>query len=200
MQRLPDDRTTDQIGEKVAEVLWSYYGQQGVAGTPLAAEAAPAPVYDDSSALAHPAVPVYAEPFIAPFIAPVEVAEPVVPAEPIAPAPPVVVPVVAPPATTGVVAAAASDRFVLFERRRLSPPPQAVPAVADIPQQFVPVDAPVWPEPSHALPVEAMVAEPVRREHAVQLGFLDGSTFDLAADDPAAKALRAAAQALTLRD
>jgi hypothetical protein len=40
----------------------------------------------------------------------------------------------------------------------------------------------------------------VQRAHVVQLGFVDGSTMDLAGDHPAAKALRAAAIALTVRD
>ncbi len=135
-QRLPDDRTTEQIGGKVAEVLWSYYGQQGPPSNPLAPEPALPPVYDDS----------YLE---AQFAAP--------PAE--LPPPPAPVADAHLGAVTPVVAAeSSSPRYRVFDR----------------------VD--------------------VRRAHVVQLGFLDGSTLELASDDPAAKALRAAAAALTLRD
>jgi hypothetical protein len=61
------------------------------------------------------------------------------------------------------------------------------------------------PHPA-AQPVDQPIAEPVVPEprvpaarRVVQLGFVDGSTLELPGDDPAVRALRSAAAALTLR-
>jgi hypothetical protein len=55
-------------------------------------------------------------------------------------------------------------------------------------------------------PAAQPIAEPVVPEprvpaarRVVQLGFVDGSTLELPGDDPAVRALRSAAAALTLR-
>jgi hypothetical protein len=152
--RLPDDRTNQQIGGKVAEVLWGYYGQQGVSGTPLTEVAAPtvaSQVYDDA----------YADTLLA---AP--------PLETDVYPPPVFTPPVITPPVTSVVrehapVVAAAQRYQVFQRVRRPEP------VAIVPQQ---------------------------RAQVVQLGFIDGTTMDLAGDHPAAKALRAAADALTMRE
>lgn len=141
--RLPDNRTPEQIGGKVAEVLWGYYGQHAAAGTPLTSAVAPgaaSPAYDDAYAdtlLAEPllAEPLFAEPLIA------------------------------------------------------GPAPVA------------PRHPPVVARPAFAAPAVQVAAAPVLpRPHVVQLGFMDGTTLELAGDHPAAKALRAAADALTLRE
>jgi hypothetical protein len=150
--RLPDDRTPEQIGDKVADVLWSYYAQQGTTGTPLASPTAAAPAYDDS----------YDDAYDAALFAPgthFATAQQEL---------------VQPPAAATVVtpAVAAPPRFRVYER------PRPVAAAA----------APLVPERRVA---------PDRR--VVQLGFVDGSTLELLADDPAAKALRSAAAGLTLR-
>lgn len=161
--RLPDeDRTAAQIGGKVAEVLWGYYGQQGVSGTPLTqapAPIAPSPVYDDA----------YADTLIEerpPGVAPVARITPVVVPAPVRPAPP---------------------KFQVYERLR--------PAVA---AAVMPITAPV-PLPVAAPAPAAAPMSPAQRPYVVQLGFVDGTTMDLSRDHPAAKALRAAADALTLR-
>ena len=154
--RLPDNRSAQQIGGKVAEVLWGYYGQQGAPGTPLTSAAvvpmAASPAYDDAYAdtlLAEPTYPL--DLFAPPAIAPVHTSPaPSLAAAPTAP--------VAPTAAFAVVPAA--------------------PVMASAPAPALP------PRPAHV----------------VQLGFVDGSTMNLAGDHPAAKALRAAADALTLRD
>lgn len=186
--RLPDDRTPEQIGGKVAEVLWGYYGQQGIPGTPLteaAAPAAPSPAYDDAyadSLLVEPAPcapPAPPPPAVEPAPAPV-VSEP--PPPPFVPPPPA-------PAVSPVVAAA--PRYQVFERK----PQSIVAALAPEPVP-VPVVDPV-PEPVPDAATAASIPRP--RLHVVQLGFVDGTTMDLAGDHPAAKALRAAAEALTLR-
>ncbi|MEP7055576.1 MAG: hypothetical protein ABI912_10050 [Actinomycetota bacterium] len=180
--RLPDDRTTGQIGGKVAEVLWTHYASQGLTGTPLtpsAAQIATSPSYDDA----------YADTLF-------ELAPPVVVAAPQPTFTPVLhrlgAPVVAP------------VRFQVFERLRPLPPAAAVvtsvvTTTASV--QLVhdePAPMPVEPEAEAAAVTVPPVPE--KRFHVVQLGFLDGSTMDLAGDHPASKALRAAAAALTLRE
>jgi hypothetical protein len=148
--RLPDDRTMEQIGGKVADVLWSYYAPQGAPGTPVATTAAVAPAYDDN----------YDDAYDAAVFAPGSQVEP-------APQAPV------PPAARLPSTAAARPRFRVYERRR--------PAAQ-------PIAEPVVPEPR--VPAARRV---------VQLGFVDGSTLELPGDDPAVRALRSAAAALTLR-
>lgn len=218
--RLPDDRTTDQIGEKVADVLWGYYGQQIAPSAPLAAStlATATPTYDDSYDSALLDFPDLAPPPVQPLpwerdfqpllqpwrpvptvepaaVTPVVAPPPAPPAPPqfrvferVAPRPPAVLPVV-----TAPVAAPPAPPVIA----PLAPVPVVAPAVA-------PVSAPVAPAaaaaPESLAPAASRLAvlEPCRS--GVQLGFVDGTTLDLPRDDPAAKALRAAADALTLRE
>jgi hypothetical protein len=214
--RLPDDRTTEQIGEKVADVLWSYYGQQPTESTPLA----PSPVVT--------ATPTYDDSYDSALLDLPELVPPLVqPPPPVQPLPwergfqPLLqpwpeVPTLAPAAVTPVVAPpAAPPRFRVFERVAPSPPavapvvtapvvapPVVAPPVA--PPQVVPVVAPLRPALTAAAealaPTASRLAVLEPRRSGVQLGFVDGTTLDLPLDDPAAKALRAAADALTLRD
>jgi hypothetical protein len=200
--RLPDDRTSQQIGGKVAEVLWGYYGQQGGSGSPLAAPYAPggvAQAYDDAYAdtlLAAPDVPTLAPLTLVERVAvapalplPIPVAPPVLPAEP--PVLPAAPPVVTAPAP-------AVSRYQVFQRFRAAvpvPPPELPITV----QQEPPV-AVVAPRPPVAIVAPKVASAPILRPYVVQLGFMDGTTMDLAGDEPAAKALRAAALALTLRE
>lgn len=209
LPRLPDDRTTEQIGEKVADVLWSYYGQQPAARTALV-PASPMGLqietYDDdydSVLLDFP-----------------EFAPPAAPA--------------APAAVSTVVVVPQPPKFRVFERTRVLLEPDEVAALPPVALITTPVAAPVLPVamplaspvlptappvtvPSDGVPATAAAPHGTRgtarktlsfgtaaavepRRSGVQLGFIDGSTLDLPGDDPAAKALRAAADALTLRD
>jgi hypothetical protein len=175
--RLPDDRTNEQIGGKVAEVLWGYYGQQGVPGTPLTTSdvvpVATSPAYDDA----------YADTLLAQSEVP--------------PKPALLDQLVARPLQPPSMA----PRYQVFERL-----PTPVPMVP-MTEIAVPALPPLMTAPSALTPAPATAPAhvaapvlPVQRPHVVQLGFVDGSTMDLAGDHPAAKALRAAAIALTLRD
>jgi hypothetical protein len=182
--RLPDDRTMEQIGGKVADVLWSYYAQQGASVTPSASPAALA-AYDDSYDDAYDAALFAAQSHIesapqepvqpaalraatreedpwAPVLQPADLRE----AQRLAAAT-----TAAPPVVTAAVPA--PPRFRVYERRRSVSLPLAEPVV----------------------PERRILAD----RRVVQLGFMDGSTLELSGDDPAAKALRSAAAALTLR-
>jgi hypothetical protein len=193
--RLPDDRTSQQIGGKVAEVLWGYYGQQGSAGTALASPSAPglaAEAYDDAYADTLLAVPEFSrvEPARIPPNHSTPDPVPPAPASPSPSQPAAAIPVAEPVAVPVPMPAALSvappllhvantvPRYQIFQR----------PRAAEAPAVQVPA---VTPEPPRV---------PEQRQHVVQLGFIDGTTLDLWRDHPAAKALRAAAEALTLRE
>lgn len=201
--RLPDDRTPEQIGNKVAEVLWGYYRANGIPG----AAAAPAPAADGQS-------PAYDDAYADTLVHP-PVQELLPEAQPVVPA--MFTPIIIRP----VPATPVGPRFRIFERARpsqplatvavtapvlLPPGPVAAPAVPAPPPPPpppppaaapAPVPVPV-PAPAPAI-VPVPMDMPAQRQHVVQLGFMDGTTLDLAGDHPAAKALRAAADALTLR-
>jgi hypothetical protein len=232
--RLPDDRTTEQIGEKVADVLWNYYGQQPAAPTPLVESpvAAATPTYDDTydSALLDfpelatpPVQPVPWERGFQPLLQPWPEVPKVAPAAvtPIVAAPPPAAPPTAAPPP--VAPPPAPPRFRVFERVAAPAPtvlpvvtaPVAAPRVAAVVAPVAPVEqaaqSPEWaPEPTPVLVRSAVANVPVpamsrlavleSSQSGVQLGFVDGTTLDLPRDDPAAKALRAAADALTLRE
>lgn len=182
--RLPDDRTPGQIGDKVADVLWGYYGQQGIPGTPLTpatAQAAPSTVYDDA----------YADTLLA---------------EPAAISAPVVSPVVAQPAPVAQVSLViaptlpvvpATPRYQVFERIRPFAPKAPVHVLVPVAAPTLPVSVQAQVPARVQAPVPAPL--PVQRPHVVQLGFVDGTTVELPGEHPAAKALRSAAAALTMR-
>lgn len=236
LPRLSDARTSEEIGSKVAEVLWGYYGQQGVPGTSLTTSAPPedvSPAYDDAYVdfvVDEPSpsqvndVPVAqvaerdeilaAEVAVEALIPDVPVAPVVAPAayadadvvrlltaptlEPIFPSALTQLvwrqPVAPPPAT---------PRYRVFERvRRPAETPAVTPSLTPSMHVTAPVrlPAPAAPTPERTEQSADTPADPAPRGHVVQLGFLDGSTLELVDAHPAAKALRAAARALTLRD
>jgi len=181
--RLPDDRTPEQIGGKVAEVLWNHFEQQGAPSAAVvpAVSSAATQAYDDA----------YADTLLADSRAPAPTA----------------------PAFTQIITRPAAPerkrpQFQIYQRFRQ---PAAVPAMSvtapvrlplPVQQQAAPPEATPLPaaRPQLAtIPIDlkAAAVEPPR-VNVVQLGFLDGSTVDLASDHPAAKALRAAALALTV--
>ena len=205
--RLPDDRTPEQIGGKVAEVLWNHFEQQGGGGTPLIQPAASVATqaYDDAYADTLLAETVVAPAVVAPAVvsAPATftqiVTRPSVPERqrpkfqiyerfrvPIAPAMSVTIPVRLPASAPPVTAP-----------QEATPPESASAEIAPLLDATIaPVEQPPAPAGRHVQTALAVVPPP--RINVVQLGFLDGSTVDLASDHPAAKALRAAALALTV--
>jgi hypothetical protein len=71
----------------------------------------------------------------------------------------------------------------------------APPAQADAEPVAAPLEAPVAPVALASPPSPELVVSPARAG-AVSLGFADGQAVELAADDPRAESLRAAAAAL----